>query len=197
MYPFFFVLERAGLRLGEAIELRLNDVNIKRREIRVARSLCRVTRKAKVPKSGHGRTVEMSTDLARVLEDVIARRRREGLAEGDTNPLLFPSETGPPYWHRNVERRFHRVLKTAGLASHHTPHDLRHTYATLLLERGVDVQWLQAQMGHASIQTTVDEYGKWMKPRKGLADRLDAPAPRATDLGDDDTTEQQNISNRT
>jgi len=44
----------------------------------------------------------------------------------------------------------------------------------LLLERGVDMNWLQDQLGHASIQMTVDEYGRWAKARKGLASLLDA-----------------------
>lgn len=177
MHPLFFTLERAGLRLGEGLVLRLGDVHLKQHEIRVERSLSYLTRKAKAPKSGHGRTLEMSRELHDVLRQLMARRRKDGLATGETNPLLFPSEAGTPYFHGNVERRFKRMLEKAGLPRHHTPHDLRHTYATLLLEAGVDVQWLQAQMGHASIQTTVDEYGRWLRPRKGLADRLDKPQP--------------------
>jgi integrase len=177
MFPLFFTLERAGLRLGECLILRVDDLDLKRREMRVARSLSSFNRRTKACKSGHGRTVEMSTQLCRVLAEVVSRRRREGLAKGDTNPLLFPSGRGTPYWHGNVERRFSRVLRAAGLPTHHTPHDMRHTFASLHLEEGADIQWLQRQMGHASVQTSVDEYGRWWKARsRGQADRLDAPA---------------------
>jgi integrase len=176
MADLYFSLERAGLRLGEGIALRLGDVDLKRRELRVARSISSFNRETKKPKSGFARTVEMGEQLAVVLTRVTAKRRREGLKRGDINPLLFPSRAGTPYHHGNVERRFKKVLKAAGLPAHHTPHDLRHTYATLLLERGVDVNWLKDQLGHASIQLTVDEYGRWARARRGLASLLDRPS---------------------
>jgi len=174
----FFTLERAGLRLGERLALRLGDVNLKRRELRIERSVSAFDRSTKAPKSGHGRTVEIGEQLAAVLVGVTARRRREGLKAGELNPLMFPSEAGTPYHHGNVEKQFKRVLKAAGLPDHHTPHDLRHTYATLLLERGVDMNGLKDQLGHASIQMTWDEYGRWAKARKGLARLLDRPRRR-------------------
>ena len=61
-----------------------------------------------------------------------------------------------------------RVLKRAKLATHFSPHCLRHTFAVLHIERG-DRQrgraWLQEQMGHSSITLTRDLYGRWWKQR--------------------------------
>ena len=55
-----------------------------------------------------------------------------------------------------------------------TPHSLRHTFASLLLVNGESVYYVQRQLGHASIQLTVDTYGKWLPAgNKAAVDRLD------------------------
>src|SRR5687768_9086039 len=60
---------------------------------------------------------------------------------------------------------------------HFTPHCLRHTYASLMLQQGEPVTYVQRQLGHASIQLTVDTYGKWLPMgNKAAVDRLDAVA---------------------
>jgi hypothetical protein len=60
------------------------------------------------------------------------------------------------------------------VAGHFTPHSLRHTFASLLLQQGESPAFVKEQMGHASINITVDLYGRWL-PKKNLAaiDRLD------------------------
>ena len=62
-----------------------------------------------------------------------------------------------------------RALKAAGLPLHFSPHCLRHSFASLLLQHGESPAYIQRQLGHASIQLTVDTYGKWLpmgnKPR--------------------------------
>jgi integrase len=60
------------------------------------------------------------------------------------------------------------------LPGHFTPHSLRHTFASLLLQQGESPAFVKEQMGHASINITVDLYGRWL-PKKNLAaiDRLD------------------------
>jgi hypothetical protein len=69
-----------------------------------------------------------------------------------------------------------RILKRANLPLHFTPHCLRHTYASLMLQQGEPVAYVQRQLGHASIQLTVDTYGKWLPMQSQAAvDRLDAP----------------------
>jgi integrase-like protein len=68
-----------------------------------------------------------------------------------------------------------RVLKVAGLPEHFTPHCLRHTYASLMLQQGESLQYVQRQLGHSSITLTVDTYGKWLPMgNKAAVDRLDA-----------------------
>jgi hypothetical protein len=62
------------------------------------------------------------------------------------------------------------------LRLHHSPHDLRHTFASLLLQQGESIQYVQRMLGHASITLTVDTYGKWLPMgNKAAVDRLDTP----------------------
>src|SRR5207237_2372182 len=52
--------------------------------------------------------------------------------------------------------------EVAQLSMHFSPHCLRHTFASLLLQQGESPAYVQQQLGHASIQLTVDTYGKWL-----------------------------------
>jgi hypothetical protein len=98
------------------------------------------------------------------------------LPKGEMPPWVFPSDAWTPMDHANVAKAFKRVLKAAGLALHHSPHDLRHTFASLLLQQGESIQYVQRMLGHASITPTVDTYGKWLPMgNKAAVDRLDTP----------------------
>src|SRR5438552_13767084 len=70
------------------------------------------------------------------------------------------------------------TLKAAQLSIHFSPHCLRHTFASLLLQQGESPVYVQRQLGHASIQLTVDTYGRWLPMgNKAAVDRLDSPVP--------------------
>jgi Phage integrase family len=67
-----------------------------------------------------------------------------------------------------------KTLKAAKLPLHFSPHCLRHTFASLLLQQGESPAYVQRQLGHASIQLTVDTYGKWLPMgNKAAVNRLD------------------------
>jgi integrase len=86
---------------------------------------------------------------------------------------------------------FRRICKAAGLVEERTtpegrtrrvprfsPHSLRHTYAALNLQNGVDVYYVSRQLGHADISLTVHTYGAWLQPhRRPSLDALDRTAP--------------------
>ena len=82
---------------------------------------------------------------------------------------------GTLYDHKKISTAFKRVLKAAHLPPHFTPHCLRHSFASLLLQQGESPVYVQRQLGHASIQLTVDTYGKWLPMGNTAAvDRLDS-----------------------
>ena len=74
-----------------------------------------------------------------------------------------------------VRRAMRHVLEQAKLPLHFSPHCLRHTYASLMLQQGESLTYVQRQLGHASINLTADTYGKWLPlGNKAAVDRLDA-----------------------
>jgi integrase/recombinase XerD len=68
-------------------------------------------------------------------------------------PWAFPSDEWTVMDHANIGKAFKRTLKAAGLPMHHSPHGLRHSVASLLLQQGESIQYVQRMLGHASIPT--------------------------------------------
>jgi integrase len=177
-YPYFLVLARAGLRPGEGLGLQWPDLSFAEREIRVERAL--IAGREEAPKTDTIRTVDMSRQLARALRRLEVERKAETLRLGwpAVPPWVFCSEKGTPLDLANVGKAFKRVLKLAGLPSHHVLYDLRHSFATTLLAEGVPITYVAAQLGHAKATTTLLWYAHWI-PRgdKRWVDALDgAPA---------------------
>ncbi len=134
------------------------------------------------PKSGKARSVEMSAGLAEVLKAEAARAREAAAAECaralDPSAWVFIDRDGGRLdgdaFRRNV---WAPLLRKLGLR-HRRIHDLRHTFAVLHIQDGRSLAWVKDQLGHSSIQITVDIYGRWIptSDRSG-ADRLDSIAP--------------------
>jgi integrase len=78
--------------------------------------------------------------------------------------LIFPNESGHPINHNNmVNRHFNPALKKAGIERIRF-HDMRHTYASLLIEQGENIKYIQTQLGHSSPIVTWNVYAHLMKP---------------------------------
>jgi site-specific recombinase XerD len=125
-----------GLRLDELVHLRVSDVDSARMVIHVRHG-----------KGAKDRLVPLSQ---RLLDELRAYWRRYR-----PQTWLFPGRRpDAPLTDGGVQRRLRRALKQAGLHKPCSMHTLRHSYATHLLEAGVDVLVLKALMGHSSLQTT-------------------------------------------
>ena len=126
-----------GLRLSEVSQLRIQDIDSARGMIQVRHA-----------KNGKERRVPMSASLLQLL-------REYWRAERPAPPWLFRSRKGEGTVRPlAVRRALHRATKKAAVRKRVTPHVLRHSFATHLLESGTDLRVIQAILGHAPIRTT-------------------------------------------
>jgi integrase len=173
-YPFFLCLARTGMRLGEALALQWGDIDWQGRFVDVRRSY--TLGKITTPKNGKSRRVDLSRHLTEVLRHLLTQRKAETLqhGRGQLPVWVFCSQTGGLLDPDNVRSRvFYRCLAQAGLRQVRI-HDLRHTYASLLLQQGESIAYIRDQLGHHSIQVTVDIYGHLVPGGNHAAvDRLD------------------------
>lgn len=157
----FRVLAATGLRPGEGLGLKWQDLDLVGRSVRVCRTWSGGREGA--TKSGFEREVDLSKRLVDELRSHDAATKKAALASGEERPAwVFPNQAGKPMDDRHVVRVFKRVLKAAGLPGHYSPHSLRHTFASRLLQRGESVVYTQRQLGHATITLTADLYGAWL-----------------------------------
>ncbi|MEW6299904.1 MAG: site-specific integrase [Thermodesulfobacteriota bacterium] len=175
-YPFVLLLARTGLRLGEAVALQWGDIDFHTRFIDVRRNWVDGT--LTTPKSGKARRVDMSTHLTETLRALLIARKKETLKQGwgEVPPWVFTSAAGTMMDPDNFRRRvWPKLLTKAGLRQIRI-HDLRHTFASLLLQQGAPVAYVKEQLGHASIRMTVDVYGHLVPGgNRSEVDRLDGP----------------------
>lgn len=167
-YSFFLFALMTGLRLGELLALQWGDVDFHGGFIEVRRSFTRG--RYTTPKNGKIRRVDMSPGLADVLRELKMERKRETLARGwrEMPELIFVEATGAMISGDLLRRRvFHPALEKAGLRQVRI-HDLRHTVASILIQNGESLAYVRDQLGHSSIQITVNIYGH-MEPGRNRA----------------------------
>jgi integrase/recombinase XerD len=125
-----------GLRINELVHLQVSDIDSARMVV--------------VVRQGKGRKDRQVPLSPRLLEEL-----RQEWRTHRSRPWLFPGQTPDrPLHPSNVQRMFQQSLRRAGIAKRATPHTLRHSFATHLLEAGVDVVTVQRLLGHGSLSTT-------------------------------------------
>ncbi len=164
LYALYLAGFRTGMRQGELLGLHWSEVDTKRREITVRRTLVRVPRtkrgdnpyrygEPKTPKSR--RVIPIGPTLAEALE----AHRKASLRAGDRleQGLVFTTAAGGPLPNHAVSRTF-AALCLAARVTPHRFHDMRHTFATRLLERGERMDVVRDLLGHSTITTTMQLY---------------------------------------
>lgn len=192
-YPFFLCLARTGLRLGEAIAIQFSDIDFNSKYIWVKRSYRRGRFTA--PKNGKTRKVDMSDQLTDVLKSLMTAKKKEALrsGSGEIDDLVFTQDG--KIMEQNYVRKIHnRILRKAELRKIRQ-HDIRHSYASLLLTQGESPVYVKEQLGHHSIQMTVDIYGHLIPSSNRQAvnrlDDLSAPSPHPA--SNQDTQSIENV----
>jgi integrase len=150
-----------GLRLGELLGLTWADVDLEAGLVRVRKQLGRDGRRVAPKTATAVRDVELMPALGRLLMEHKARAFNTGWATPES--FVFCSQAGTPLQHRNVARRMlDPAMQTAKLTGEGRTrlrfHDLRHTFASLLIAQGHDIVFVSRQLGHSSTQLTLDVY---------------------------------------
>jgi len=152
VYEMYYIDLATGLRRGELLGLKWEDIDLERGDLRVKRQLARINGEiveAPLKTKNAYRTLPLAADAIDILK---AQKKKVG-----SSPWVFPSPTGGPLSPDCVNNMLHRVLKRAGLPSIRF-HDLRHTFATMALQNGVDVKTVSSMLGHYSAGFTLDTY---------------------------------------
>jgi len=131
----FRTMFAAGLRIREACRLQVGDLDAERGVIRV---------------TGKGGRERQAALHPRLLEALRAYWREVR----PVPPWLFTGRVGKPLDTDQARKVFKEAVRVSGLAKRATPHALRHTYATLLLEQGTGLAVIQALLGHSTIRST-------------------------------------------
>jgi integrase len=160
-FALFLCAIHTGLRSGELAGLQWADFDENSKFLVVRRSIVRG--KINPTKSGKVRKVDVSDALLSALLDLRRKRKKALLALGKnelpTTDWIFENEEGGFQDMKNLKKRhFHKCLQKAGLRRIRF-HDLRHTFASLLIQNGESLTYVKEQLGHSSIKITVDVYG--------------------------------------
>lgn len=133
-----FTAYSAGMRISEVVNLQLKDIISDRMQIKITAA-----------KGKKDRYVNLSPVLLDVLRNYIKK------AEPRPKVYLFEGETqGEPYSSRSAQKVFQRARDAAGIRKDITFHSLRHSFATHLLEKGIDIRYIKDILGHFDIKTT-------------------------------------------
>jgi site-specific recombinase XerD len=150
-----------GLRASEVVRLRVGDIDSAQEIIRIVQS-----------KGRKDRNVMLSSDILDLLRDWW-KERPTGQDKDVPAPerMLFPGYRGKHLSTRQLSRRFLESAKAAAITKRVTLHTLRHSFATHLLERGVDIRVIQALLGHSKLTTTA----RYARVATGMIAAVDSP----------------------
>ncbi len=125
----------AGLRVNEAVTLKVRDVDLDELTL-------------------HIKQAKGQKDRISIIPEKIAADIQNLIAVKPANDFVFASERGGKITTRTAQKIFENSLKIAGIKKSATFHSLRHSFATHLLENGVDIRYVQELLGHQNIRTT-------------------------------------------
>ena len=148
----YYIELATGLRRGELLGLKWEDLDLEQCTLRVQRQVSRINGEvveAPLKTKNSYRTISLGEDAVGILKK---QKKKCGDSE-----YVFPSPTGGPISPDSVIQMLHRVLKRAGLPKVRF-HDLRHTFATVALQNGVDIKTVSGMLGHYSAGFTLDTY---------------------------------------
>ncbi len=135
------LLFATGIRVSEATNIKITDINFKAREIKI---------------SGKGKKTRI-VYFSKVCQEVMSNyvlNARQNILKGKTNEFLLVNHLGNSLTRRGIADIIEKLILKSSLKHKISPHTLRHTFATLMLSEGMDIREVQELLGHARLSTT-------------------------------------------
>ena len=160
----FFLALYTGMRRGELLALRWQDIDLQNKAISVNNTVIRIAGEGLVlsePKTPHSRRLVTLPPSAVALLSGLKAKRKEKMEDAKTewkeSSLIFPNAEGGPTDPDTITHAFRKAVKKLGLSNTRF-HDLRHTHATLMLKQGIHPKIVSERLGHASVNVTLNTY---------------------------------------
>ncbi|RVU54873.1 tyrosine-type recombinase/integrase [Anaerosphaera multitolerans] len=154
----FIFLIATGMRIGEALGLTWDCVNLKEKTVEIKQIMIEERGNPKLQSYPKTESSFRELPLSDVAYDIIKTRKKLNDKRNNIFNLVFYSSTFNFRTTANLRRYFDRLVLESGIEENITPHMLRHTFATRLLEQGCDVKTISSLLGHAKVSTTLDIY---------------------------------------
>lgn len=140
-----YTMYSSGLRVGEAVSLKIKNIDSNRMQIYIEQS-----------KSGHARYALLSEKNLQLLRKYVLKWKRKYHYVFKPDDFLFPSPrlTGNHISKKTIKNNITKIVKQYDITKRITSHTLRHSFASGLLEAGVDIFHIKELLGHSSIQST-------------------------------------------
>lgn len=150
-----------GMRAGEVVRLKVGDIDGEQKIIRIVQS-----------KGRKDRNVMFPDDILGLLRDWWKDRpTSQDAGVAGPSRVIFPGYNGKHLSPRQISRLFNQAAKAAGITKPVTLHTLRHSFATHLLESGVDIRVIQALLGHTKLTTTA----RYASVATGMISAVESP----------------------
>lgn len=171
-YALYVLAVNSGLREEELCGLQWGDLHLppapQRGAVMVRRAVVETEHSFGIDEVKTGmsrRRVEILSNAVRVLKEHRIRQTEERLAakKWQDSDQVFTTTYGTLLNRYRLGHHFRRLRSRAGISTEHRIKDLRHTFATMMLERGVHPKIVQEMLGHESIRITMDTYSHWIK----------------------------------
>lgn len=155
-----------GMRAGEVVRLRVGDIDGEQKIIRIVQS-----------KGRKDRNVMLPADILDLLRNWWTERpTSQDTSLAGPERVIFPGYRGKHLSPRQISRLFKQAARAAGITKPVTLHTLRHSFATHLLERGVDIRVIQALLGHTKLTTTA----RYASVATGMISTVESPLDNLT-----------------
>lgn len=160
--PLLPFLLNTGLRIGEALALRWNDIDRKHRFVRIRRNIKSVRNRSGKTDEPHYLTIEQNSVKTKTSDRIVhlnqaAMRALDNLHRRSDSDLVFPNRHGAFCSYASIRRMMQRVFQRAQVPVRGF-HVFRHTFATNLFAQGVEVKTVSSILGHSSVKITYDIY---------------------------------------